>query len=156
MFLKTVEMMKPFSHPILHSYIVSKFLMSEVVIPLDKHDAANQIQRIARGRQGRQSQILLKKKKTAQKRAEANTEVTYYGVSRGRKGRNNVSKSRAQELALLRNQSNQNQVHRPKRDTSMTDGVRLDFSIIRKGLSIYGEHPLLLNHVFLQLEIEVT
>lgn len=126
----------------------------------EHHNAAQQIQRMLRGKLGRQSEILLKKKRNAQQRTELRTEVSYVGISRGRKGRNEVTTNRANKLAAIRKHAIQNSSEESSGAprilrTSSVGVLSVTVGMIKEGLKCYGEHPLLLRHCFLQLELPV-
>lgn len=129
----------------------------------DTTDAALQIQKIVRGRQGRKKEQLLRKRKAAQKRSENNSDVSIAGLSRGRKGRNQVTNSRAAELAEIRSTSPSRSPsrhsggkisQRKKREPPKgIESIKLSDKTLRENLKTLGIHPILLTHAYLQLEL---
>ena len=118
-------------------------------------ESALAIQKSIRGREGRRNEEMLKQRAASQRQHEEASDVEIRGLSRGRKGRNNISDERSQELAAIRIQSIQRGRLGRHRVAQKTGTASLTIGMIKKGLRTHGRHPILLKHAFLQLEIPV-
>jgi hypothetical protein len=119
----------------------------------ETEDAALAIQKIVRGRQGRRSEDLMRKRRAIQKRHEATSDIEVIGISRGRKGRNHINGARSEELAVIRIQSQVRGRSGRSFVSKKIGTLPLSISMVRKGLKCHGRHPFLLRHTFLQLEL---
>lgn len=132
-------------------------LSKDFDLPLQQSDeqAAKSIQRLINSSEGRRHTAALKKRIARQRKNEQRNAVTIQAIARGKKGRLSVSESRSKELAAIRIQS----IHRGrvgrKRFAESIESLPLTLAMIKKGLMCHGEHPLLLRHTFLQLNVPV-
>lgn len=127
----------------------------DLPLPQSDEQAAKNIQRLINSSEGRRHTAALKKRVARQRKNEQRNAVTIQAIARGKKGRQSVSESRSKELAAIRIQS----VHRGrvgrKRFAESVESLPLTAAMIRKGLICHGEHPFLLKHTFLHLNVPV-
>jgi len=116
-------------------------------------ESAVMIQKVIRGRQGRRSEYLLKKRAAVKKAHDQSANVQIHGISRGSHGRNKVSDARSQELAAIRIQALQRGRSGRYCMARKAGDVVLTQSMIKSGLKCHGRHPITLRHAYLQLEL---